>query len=34
MVLLPFLRLADLRGIVRALGPGGRSSGVGLQPSP
>jgi glycosyltransferase involved in cell wall biosynthesis len=30
--LLPFMRLADVPGIVRALSPGGRSSGVGLQP--
>jgi glycosyltransferase involved in cell wall biosynthesis len=32
-VLLPVLRLADVAGIVRALAPGGRGSGVGLQPS-
>jgi glycosyltransferase involved in cell wall biosynthesis len=34
VALLPLLRLADLPGIVRALSPGGRTSGVGLQPSP
>ena len=32
-VLLPILRLADLPGIVRALAPGGRESGIGLQPT-
>jgi glycosyltransferase involved in cell wall biosynthesis len=31
-MLLPALRLADVPGIVRALAPGGRESGVGLQP--
>jgi glycosyltransferase involved in cell wall biosynthesis len=34
VALLPLLRLADLPGIVRALSPSGRTSGVGLQPSP
>ena len=33
MALLPFLRLADVRGIVRALRPDGRESGVGLRQS-
>jgi glycosyltransferase involved in cell wall biosynthesis len=32
MALLPFLRLADVGGIARALAPGGRTSGVGLKP--
>jgi hypothetical protein len=32
-VLLPVMRLADLPGIVRALAPGGRESGIGLQPT-
>jgi glycosyltransferase involved in cell wall biosynthesis len=31
--LLPVLRLAGVPGIVRALAPGGRKSGIGLQPS-
>jgi glycosyltransferase involved in cell wall biosynthesis len=31
--LLPVMRLADVPGIVRALAPGGRKSGIGLQPS-
>jgi hypothetical protein len=30
---LPLLRLVDLAGVVRALAPGGRRSGVGLSPA-
>lgn len=31
--LLPLLRLVDVAGLVRALAPGGRRSGIGLQPT-